>query len=131
MIKRLQVISLACVVVLSGACDRTEELPATPELPQPSNPAEQPAEPAIDQAETEQPRPLDLTPPDTLELDKAGVQTESPSRDGDFDAAPLFDPEEKPSRVSGMITPNITNSEDEDELLEIDGGEARIEIKTE
>ena len=42
-----------------------------------------------------------------------------------------FDPEEEPSRVSGMIVPNIKNSEDEDKTFEVDGGEARIEVYTE
>lgn len=129
--RRTHCIALTCTLVLTTACDRTEELPTTPELPQPSNPAEQPAEPVIDEADVEKPQPLDLTPPDTLDLDQAGVQTKTPSRDGDFDAAPLFDPEEEPSRVSGRIVPNITNSEDDDEVFEFDGGEAYIEVRTE
>jgi hypothetical protein len=97
--------------------------------PSPPEPATSPKPDSLQQ-EPER-KPLDLSPPQNLSFDdEHELDYTEPTEQG-FDARALFQKEEEESRVSGSVTPIITESDDPDEPVVLDGGQISIEVKTE
>jgi hypothetical protein len=117
----MQKILLPVFLTLMLACCAPEHAPPKPVTsPEPDSLQQEPER-----------KPLDLSPPQNLSFDDEDELDYTEPTEQGFDAKALFQKEEEESRVSGTVTPIITEGDDPDEAVVLDGGQVSIEVKTE
>jgi hypothetical protein len=106
----------------------SDESPGTESTPEKNNDLADTPEPLV---VTPDPiRTLDLSAPQYLIYDYPGTIKPHSSSYTRFNAEELFNKEEEQSAISATVTPIIKESDNPDELFELDGGSISVEIKT-